>query len=86
MENKENIGEYLRKLRGEISRYALSFGVGVSITQLRQLEIGVYKPRPETLLKLAEYYDVCIMTMYYKAGYIDDDIYNKWKTCVEATQ
>ncbi|WP_100400609.1 helix-turn-helix domain-containing protein [Bacillus sp. FJAT-44742] len=72
-----DFGNYLKELRGERSLRDVQKGTGISHTYLSTLEKGFdprtkkqRKPTPETLKKLASYYDISYTTLLEKAGYI----------------
>jgi len=56
------IGEKIKKLREErnITQKELSEFIGVSKESISQYERGVQTPKPQTLIKLANYFNVSI--------------------------
>lgn len=72
------LGDFLRKLRGNLSLRDVQEGTGISHTYLSTLEKGYdprtkkqRKPTPEVLQKLANYYKVNYRDLMFLAGYLD---------------
>lgn len=77
------LGYYLKGLRGEKSLREVAEKCGISHTYLDTLEKGYdprtkkeRKPNPDVLEKLANYYSVDYEHLMYLAKYIDEDVYN----------
>lgn len=77
------LGYYLKGLRGKKSLREVAEKCGISHTYLDTLEKGYdprtkkeRKPNPEVLEKLANYYSVDYEHLMYLAKYMDEDIYN----------
>ncbi|MCF6411498.1 helix-turn-helix domain-containing protein [Pseudalkalibacillus salsuginis] len=72
------LGDFLKHLRGNLSLREVQEGTGISHTYLSTLEKGVdprtkkpRKPTPEVLLKLARFYKVEYGTLMFLAGYVN---------------
>ena len=69
-----NLAQYLKKLRGDLSIRQLAKVTGISNAYLSQLENGEKKsPHPDILKKLAQYYRVPVIEFLRQAGYLDDE-------------
>lgn len=75
----EELGPYLRRLRGNMSLRYVQKSTGISHTYLSTLEKGYdprtkkeRKPTPEVLKKLARFYDLPYHRFLEVAGYIDE--------------
>ena len=75
----DELGRYLRSLRGDKSLREVQKHTGISHTYLSTLERGYdprtkkpRKPSPDVLRKLADFYKVDYFGLLFKAGYIDD--------------
>lgn len=81
MPNNNNLGDYLRKLRGKESLREVSERIngGLSHSYISDLEKGVsrrgkpIKPSPEALKTLAEAYNVPYSKLMSLAGYADTE-------------
>ena len=58
--NAIEVGERLRKLRGERSAQSVADAVGISRSALAMYEIGARTPRDEVKIRLCNYYGVSI--------------------------
>jgi transcriptional regulator with XRE-family HTH domain len=74
------LGDFLKKLRGTLSLREVQEGTGISHTYLSTLEKGYdprtkkqRKPTPEVLQKLARFYKVRYKDLMFLAGYLDID-------------
>ena len=63
--NKQAIGNRLVNLRGEKSRAEVAEAVGVSISALQMYENGERIPRDEIKIRLAEYYNQTVGSIFY---------------------
>lgn len=73
----EQIGQTLRRLRGETSIRAVQRLTGVSNAYLSQIEKGTRHPGPRLLRRLASLYGVSVHELLRKAGYLereDDEV------------
>ncbi|MEH7356803.1 helix-turn-helix transcriptional regulator [Neobacillus drentensis] len=74
------LGDFLKKLRGDLSLREVQEGTGISHTYLSTLEKGYdprtkkeRKPTPEVLRKLARFYKVRYKDLMFLAGYLEID-------------
>ena len=74
------LGEFLKTLRGSLSLREVQDGTGISHTYLSTLEKGYdprtkkqRKPTPEVLGKLARFYKVRYKDLMFLAGYLDNE-------------
>ena len=65
----EEIGQVLKRLRGETSLRAVQRLTGISNAYLSQVEKGVRHPGPQLLTRLAALYGVRVEELLKKAGY-----------------
>ena len=65
--DKINIGKKLLYLRGTKSRDDVAKELGISPSTLAMYETGKRIPRDETKVKIANYYDVDIVELFYTA-------------------
>lgn len=75
-----DLGKYLRHLRGNRSLRDVAERTGISHTYIRDIENGYrrgtnkpIKPSPETLKKLAETYNASYVELMVMAGYWDEE-------------
>jgi HTH-type transcriptional regulator, competence development regulator len=69
----KELAEYLTKLRGNLSIRQVAEKTKISNAYLSQLESKKRKkPHPEVLQKLADFYDVPILELFKKAGYLKE--------------
>jgi transcriptional regulator with XRE-family HTH domain len=75
------LGDFLKQLRGNLSLREVQEGTGISHTYLSTLEKGFdprskkpRKPTPEVLLKLARFYKVEYGTLMFLAGYVNSKL------------
>ena len=59
------IGQRLRKLRGERTLQKVSDDTGLGVSALTMYELGQRMPRDEAKIILAEYYDVSIEALFF---------------------
>ncbi len=69
----EDIGQMLKRLRGDASLRAIQRTTGISNAYLSQIEKGERVPGTRVLRRLAVYYGVPLHTLLRKAGYMDDE-------------
>jgi len=68
----KELAGYLKNLRGDLSIRQVAEKTGISNAYLSQLESQKRKkPHPEVLQKLADFYDVPILELFEKAGYLE---------------
>ena len=67
----ENIGQMLKRLRGDTSLRGVQRLTGVSNAYLSQIEKGIRHPGPKLLRRLAALYGVGVHELLRKAGYLD---------------
>lgn len=78
----ENIGAYLKKIRKDagISLKKVYQTTGVSDSILSRIENGTARePSPFDLRKLANFYNVSLIGLYKKAGYLTDTDLNSYQ-------
>ena len=63
--DKKAIGKRLEHLRGEKSRTVVANAVGVSVSALQMYENGERIPRDEIKVKLANYYNQTVRSIFY---------------------
>lgn len=74
------IGEYLRSVREnkQISLNDVAKATSITTSRLNRIEHNaVEEPSPHALSLLAEFYELSIVDLYIRAGYLSDDILNK---------
>ena len=69
----EDIGQTLKRLRGETSLRGIQRLTGISNAYLSQIEKGDRHPGPKLLRRLAAFYGVNIQELLRKAGYLDKE-------------
>ena len=67
----EDIGQVLKRLRGDTSLRGVQRLTGISNAYLSQIEKGVRHPGPRLLKRLAALYDVGLQELLKKAGYLE---------------
>ena len=67
----ENIGQMLKRLRGDTSLRGVQRLSGISNAYLSQIEKGERDPGPKLLKRLAALYGVGVQELLRKAGYLD---------------
>lgn len=67
MANSEIIGKRLTALRGEEKRETVAAAVGISVSALAMYETGKRIPRDEIKVRLAQYYNRSIESIFYAA-------------------
>ena len=67
----ENIGQMLKRLRGDTSLRGVQRLSGISNAYLSQIEKGERDPGPKLLKRLAALYGVGVHELLRKAGYLD---------------
>lgn len=69
----KELADYLKKLRGDLSIRQVAEKTGISNAYLSQLESQKRKkPHPDVLQKLADFFDVPILELFEKAGYLKE--------------
>ena len=69
----EDIGQTLKRLRGETSLRAVQRLSGVSNAYLSQIEKGLRQPGPKLLRRLANLYGVGVGDLLRRAGYLEQE-------------
>ncbi len=70
----QELSKYLKKLRGKLSIRHIAEKTGISNAYLSQLEGGKRdNPHPDVLKKLAKFYELPVIELLKKAGYLDED-------------
>ena len=69
----EDIGQMLKRLRGDISLRGVQRLTGISNAYLSQIEKGQRQPGPKLLRRLATLYGVGLQELLRKAGYLDKE-------------
>ena len=69
----EDIGQMLKRLRGEMSLRGVQRNSGVSNAYLSQIEKGLRQPGPKVLRRLASLYGVSVQELFRKAGYLESE-------------
>ena len=67
----EDIGQVLKRLRGDTSLRGVQRLTGISNAYLSQIEKGLRQPGPKLLKRLAALYGVGLQELLKKAGYLD---------------
>ena len=67
----EDIGQMLKRLRGDTSLRGVQRLSGVSNAYLSQIEKGIRQPGPKLLRRLAALYGVGVQELLRKAGYLE---------------
>ena len=70
---EENIGQMLKRLRGDTSLRGVHRLSGISNAYLSQIEKGERHPGPKVLRRLAALYGVGVAELLRKAGYLERD-------------
>lgn len=73
------LGQYLRNTREEkkLSMGDVAKGTSITTTRLNRIEHGsVDEPSPSALKQLADYYNISIVDLFIKAGYLTADALN----------
>lgn len=65
MQNKIEVGERLRNLRGESSREAVAIAVGVTAQAISNYECGIRTPSDDIKVKLANYFGKTVQSIFY---------------------
>ncbi|MGO5490377.1 helix-turn-helix transcriptional regulator [Acidaminococcus sp. HCP3S3_H5] len=65
MPEPKEIGERLRKLRGEIDRSTVAQGCGISVSAVSMYENGIRVPRDEIKVRLAKFYGKTVESIFY---------------------
>jgi len=69
------LAKYLKELRGKMSIRHVAENTGISNAYLSQIEGGKRdNPHPDVLKKLAKFYEIRVIKLLEKAGYLDEDI------------
>jgi transcriptional regulator with XRE-family HTH domain len=65
MTERKQIGERLRKLRGDKSREEVAIAIGVTAQAISNYEIGIRVPSDIIKCKLAEYFGKTVQSIFY---------------------
>ena len=79
-----SVGKYLKKIRDErnLSLKDVNKKTGISDSALSHIESGkTVCPAPERLKKLAVAYQIDLIDLYLKAGYLDGDDLSDYQRC-----
>lgn len=71
--HSEDLGQLLKRLRGQTSLRGVQRLTGISNAYLSQVEKGDRHPGPKLLSRLASLYGVGVQELLKKAGYLDDE-------------
>ena len=63
--NSFSVGDKLTKLRGNKPQETVARAVGISISALSMYENGQRIPRDEIKIRLAEYYNVSVQSVFF---------------------
>lgn len=63
--NSFSVGDKLTKLRGNKPQETVARAVGISISALSMYENGQRIPRDEIKIRLAEYYNVSVQSLFF---------------------
>lgn len=69
----EDIGQILKRLRGDVSLRAVQRQTGISNAYLSQIEKGMRQPGPRLLQRLASFYGASIQELLRMAGYLESE-------------
>ena len=69
----EDIGQMLKRLRGDMSLRGVQRISGVSNAYLSQIEKGLRQPGPKVLRRLATLYGVSVQELFRKAGHLESE-------------
>lgn len=72
----ETLGQYLRTVRkqNKLSTRDVEKGTGITTSQLSRLECNITRtPSPIALKKLALFYNIKLIELYQKAGYLNSE-------------
>jgi len=86
----ETLGQYLRTVRehNRLSTRDVKKGTGITTSQLSRLECNITRnPSPTALKKLALFYNIKLIDLFQKAGYLDSkDIDSYTETCFKGIE
>ncbi|MDE7207568.1 MAG: transcriptional regulator [Lachnospiraceae bacterium] len=86
----ETLGQYLRTVRerNNLSTRDVEKETGITTSQLSRIECSItQKPSPTALKKLALFYNIKLIDLFQKAGYLDpEDIDAYMKTCFKGIE
>jgi len=86
----ETLGKYLRTVRtqNKLSTRDVEKGTGITTSQLSRLERNLTStPSPLALKKLALFYNVRLIELFQKAGYLEsEDVDAYMKTCFKGIE
>ncbi len=81
----ETLGQYLRTLReqNKLSTRDVEKRTGITTSQLSRLECNITRtPSPKALKKLALFYNIKLIELFQKAGYLEpEDMDTYMETC-----
>ena len=81
----ETLGQYLRTVReqNKLSTRDVEKQTGITTSQLSRIECNItQEPSPTALKKLALFYNIKIIDLFQKAGYLDsEDVDTYMETC-----
>lgn len=86
----ETLGEYLRTVReqNKLSTRDVEKQTGITTSQLSRIECNITQnPSPIALKKLALFYNIKLIELYQKAGYLEiEDINAYMETCFKGIE
>lgn len=86
----ETLGQYLRTIRtqNKLSTRDVKKGTGITTSQLSRLECDItHNPSPAVLKKLALFYNIKLIDLFQKAGYMDsEDVSSYMETSFKGTE
>ncbi len=86
----ETLGQYLRTIReqNKLSTRDVEKGTGITTSQLSRMECNITQiPSPIALKKLALFYNIKLIELYQKAGYLErEDINAYMETCFKGIE
>lgn len=86
----DTLGQYLRTIReqNELSTRDVKKGTGIPTSQLSRLECSLIRnPSPTTLKKLALFYNIKLIDLFQKAGYLDsEDMKSYTESCFKGIE
>lgn len=86
----ETLGQYLRTVReqNKLSTRDVKKGTGITTSQLSRLECShTRNPSPIVLKKLALFYNIKLIDLFQKAGYLDSkDVETYMETCFKGIE
>ncbi len=86
----ETLGKYLRTIREQnnLSTRDVKKGTGITTSQLSRIECNITQlPSPIVLKKLALFYNIKLIELYQKAGYLEtEDVDSYMESCFKGIE